>query len=264
MSNKRHNTRRTTSTDEDTITLSDINNKLDTNKEWMEDKFSGISQHLERISHRVTVIEDEQKEQAKALTYYGQEIDSIKKEISDLKNQYSEMQPATSSFSKLSKSIKLIEQEKRNKTLILDGIPVTNKENLYSIIEKLSDKLQIKYAEEDIDSIFRTKQTGDNPKRAIIVRFNKMSARDGLYDGRKVMVKNSITTKSLGYENSDKIFINEQLPKETQELFYKVRCKKRDLNYKYAWTYHGNIFMRKDKSSDAIRISSIRDLVDLN
>lgn len=264
MSNKRPNTRRAMSCDEDSITLSDINNKLDLTKEWMEDKFNGISQHLESIGHRVTVLEDEQKQQAKALTFYGEEIESIKNTLSNLQKEYSNLQPSASSFSSLSKSIKLMEQEKFNKTLILDGIPVTNRENLHSIIEKLSDSLDVDYKEEDIDGIFRTKQVGENPKRAIIIKFNKMSARDAFYDGRKCMVKKSITTKSLGYENTDKIFINEQLPKATQELFYKVRCKKRDLNYKYAWTYHGNIFMRKDKKSEAIKISSDKDLIDLS
>lgn len=264
MSNKKHITRQTSSITEDSITLSDINSKLDLTKEWMEDKFNGICQHLDRIGNRVTVLEDEQRQQAKALTYYGEEIESIKKSLCDLQKDYSDLQPSTSSLTKLSKSIQLIEQEKFNKSLILDGIPVTNKENLHAIIEKLSDSLDLSYNEQDIDGIFRTKQSGENPKRAIIIKFNKMSARDAFYDGRKSMVKKSITTKSLGYENSDKIFINEQLPKTTQELFYKVRCKKRDLNYKYAWTYHGNIFMRKEKTSEAIKISSDKDLIDLN
>ena len=39
-----------------------------------------------------------------------------------------------------------------------------------------------------------------------------------------------------------------------------ARQTKRNLGWKYVWTYHGNVFMRKSKEEDSIKIATKHDL----
>jgi DNA repair exonuclease SbcCD ATPase subunit len=233
------------------------------NKQWME--FKSISGQLEALSKRVTNLEVEQLEQAKSLTFYGDEIQEIKRSLEKIKAEREAIKESSSSFSKLTKSLDKVEQERNLKTLIIAGVPTTKNENLFSLIELLSKKLDVPYASNDIDNRFRATAKSDSSRPPIIiVKYNSMYARDALYDGRKQMVKKNVTTNTLGIEGKDSnIFINEQLSKQESDLFYRVRQRKKDLSYKYAWTFHGHVFMRKDKASDAVRIKSEDDLIDL-
>lgn len=251
------------SVDEPPLTMNDISKQLQENRQWMEGQFQAILKQFNEISERVTAVEKEQKEQGKALNFYGEELEVIKQEIVNIKTARNE---TTMSSSRISRSVEKIEQERNLKTLIVDGVPPTNKENLFMVIEKLAGELEVMCSSSDIDSVFRVKQKTDSPKQpAIIVKFNNMGARDALYDGRKRMVKKNITTKSIGMEGEigSSIYINEQLSKDELELFYKARQKKRELSYKYCWTFHGNVYMRKDRTTDPVRISNSTGLIDL-
>lgn len=258
------------SVDEQLLTTNDISKQLSEDRKWMEGKFQAIegqfkaiSNQINAINGRITSLESEQKEQGKALIFYGEEIEALKREILNIQTVGNE---ATISGSRISKSVGKMEQERNLKTLLINGVPPTNKENLFMVIEKLAKELEVSCSAVDIDSIFRIKPKHDSSKApAIIVKFNNMGARDALYDGRKQMVKKTITTKSIGIggENGSPIYINEQLSKDEMELFYKARQKKKELSYKYCWTFHGNVYMRRERTSDPIRITNCASLIDL-
>ena len=96
-----------------------------------------------------------------------------------------------------------------------------------------------------------------------MVKFNNTSSRDRLYNARLNLHKNSITPSSLGLSQSNKIFINEALSKSQRSLFYKARSAEGQLGLRYIWTYHGSIFMRKSKETDAIKITTEEELSQL-
>ena len=89
-----------------------------------------------------------------------------------------------------------------------------------------------------------------------MVKFSKASARDSLYNNRKNLTKKGVNTDTLGFRGTQKIFINEVLSKTQQKLFYHARKRKEQLNWRYVWTYHGQVFMRKDHDSDAVKIAT--------
>ena len=247
----------------DDFCLADVMRKLEDNRRWMEEKFNSISNTIDLLCSRVKLLEDEKSEHAKTLQFYGAEIEELKSKLGELERNRDV--PTVSSITKLQKSLRKVEQDRNLKTLVINGVPATKNENLFALIEKLSESLELKYSPCDIDSIFRVKPKSDSPKPAVrVVKYMNMCARDAFYDGRKQMIKKNVTTKTLGINDSDdKIYINEQLNSQEAELFYKSRKRKHELSYKYAWTFHGNVFMRKTKSSDAIRIDSEKDLIDL-
>lgn len=66
-------------------------------------------------------------------------------------------------------------------------------------------------------------------------------------------------------DNEDnEIYIGENLTATQRELFYKVRQHKTKHNYKYAWTKHGTIYIKKTEQDRALRIDSVEDLEEEN
>ena len=61
-------------------------------------------------------------------------------------------------------------------------------------------------------------------------------------------------------KSDNKIYINEVLDENQHQLFYQARKKRRELNYRYIWTYHGNIYMKRDTDSEIMKITSSADL----
>lgn len=249
----------------DEVSLADIMRKLDENKNWMEEKFKKLSSTIDSLCFRVKTLEDEQKEHIKTLEFYGAEIEDLKAKLAAASQDYSNFK-TTQDMSHISKSIKKIESENMLKTLVLSGIPESKKEDLPSVIEKMCETLNTTFTKSDIDAVYRVKKQKDSSSsdpQIVNIRFNSMIARDNFYDSRKYMAKNNFNSTDLGFDKENKIYINEKLSKATQELFYYARMKKKELNYKYAWTYHGNIFLREQKSTEAIRIASKEDLTKL-
>ena len=99
--------------------------------------------------------------------------------------------------------------------------------------------------------------------------FHRLCMRDKLYNARRMIRQNSIDTKSLGFHQNN-IYTNEYpsniqwistptstpLSRAQQRLFYKARKSKTTEVWKYAWTFHGQVFMRKTKSDDPVKITS--------
>ena len=89
-----------------------------------------------------------------------------------------------------------------------------------------------------------------------MVKFSKASVGDSLYNARKKFTKKGVNTDTLGFRGTQKIFINEVLSKSQQKLCYHARKRKKQWNWRYVWTYHGHVFMRKAHDSDAVKIAT--------
>ena len=113
--------------------------------------------------------------------------------------------------------------------------------------------------------VFRIKNDLSSSKPPLImVKFNNTSSRERFYNARLNLHKNSITTNSLGLNQSNKIFINEALSRAQRSLFYKARSTKTQLKWRYVWTYHGSIYMRENRQTNAIKITSEEELRQLS
>ena len=148
-----------------------------------------------------------------------------------------------------------LQADKNLKTLRITGVTKTH--NVTKLATVMSCTNINKH---DIESVFRPKEKDGSPTDLIKVRFTTKSKRDEFYSGRKCLAKNNLTTKDLGLSTSSKIFITESLSRATQSLFYHARKCKTELNYKFIWTYHAQIFMRKSNDVDMVKITTQESL----
>ena len=99
--------------------------------------------------------------------------------------------------------------------------------------------------EADIDTVYRSKKIEYVHPPNIIIKFQTLSQRDIFYVARKMLSKKNITTQNLGLG----IYVNEWLYPSEQHLFYLARKKKNGNGYQFVWTFHCQVFMRKDRSA---------------
>ena len=61
----------------------------------------------------------------------------------------------------------------------------------------------------------------------------------------------------------DRPFINENLTQKRKQLFWQTKQKAKELNYKFIWTFNGQIFIRKNVRRNKIQVKSVNDLNNL-
>lgn len=68
------------------------------------------------------------------------------------------------------------------------------------------------------------------------------------------------SSELFGGNNSGLVYINELLPKETFDLYMKVRQEKKKCLWKSAWHEFGYIYIKKSEKSEVVRIDNKSDL----
>ena len=254
------------------LNMQQILERFDDNRDYMEKQFNKLNATISSICSRLDAVESKQTEYEQALTFCGEEIADLKKKLNVLKQTRqqeddslrSQMSALVHDRHKNSEdingvrdSLDKMHKEKSYLNLTLSGIPVTPRENTCTIVTMLAAKMEVSITEADLITAYRTKN------RNIYVKFHSQIMRDKLYNARKQLQTKEITTKSLGLSDDVKIYINEVLDEKQHELFFKARKRRKELNYRYIWTYHGNIYMKQDSTSDILKITSSADLSNL-
>lgn len=103
------------------------------------------------------------------------------------------------------------------------------------------------------------KYKGKMSTPAIIAKFVRRDTKDKFYKARKQL--KDCTTGELGYEVSNRIFINESLTEENRGVFNESLKFKKEQKFAFIWTSNGKTYLRKNKDSRAIVINSKEDLM---
>jgi len=151
-----------------------------------------------------------------------------------------------------------LEQYTRKHNLEIHGISASSEENLPEKIIKLGKVLNVHIVNNDIDICHRvaTRRSNGDP-RPIIVRFRSYRAKSELYKARKHLKSASLSNY---FQNTEAVYINENLTNYRRDLFAKVRKFKKNNNWHSAWTMDGKIFIKKYQSDQVKRIYEAEDL----
>ena len=152
------------------------------------------------------------------------------------------------------------EQYLRRDCLVISGIPKTPEENTDEIVKEVATLMDVDLDVSDISISHRlpTKSASSYPN--IIVKFTRRECKDNIYRQRKRLKEYTISDINLGRVAGNKIFISESLTANNKQLFDKCLEYKKEHRYKYIWTWHGKIFLRKDERSLPWQIKTINDL----
>jgi hypothetical protein len=152
----------------------------------------------------------------------------------------------------------------RRECLEICGIPCLNdQENTNSIIKDIAKEINVDITDTNMSPSHLLKSNVSYKGKSknsppIIVKFTWRVTKDKLYKAHKKL--NRLTTKDLGYVIEQRIFIMESLTKTNKDLFNMAYNLKKKYQYKFIWTYNGNIYLWRNELSPVINIKNQRDI----
>lgn len=177
---------------------------------------------------------------------------SLRSQLLDVKNDLKQQKDAINEY----------EQYSRRDCLELSGIPLKPRESTNQIVMGIAEEIGVEIAEEDISVSHRLPSRNRNPDRppVIIAKFVRRDTKERLYRARKALWNK--TTRDLGFQTDNRIYISESLTQKNRDLFKKCLQVKKTLKYKFIWTNSGRVYLRKDErpESRALHVASESDL----
>ena len=187
---------------------------------------------LEGLNERIASLESKNESLVK-------ENDSLRTENMLLREKVEELEFTTDN----------LEQYSRRNNLRLSGIPETpTNSNTDKVILDLCKDLGISLSESDIDRSHRVGRPNGPKPRQIIVKFTSYRARQKLFKERTQLKKS--------HRN---VYVNEDLTKKRNKLFYDARQLLRRSLVDGAWSSDG-VIMVKDKLNKIHRVQRTSDL----
>lgn len=122
-------------------------------------------------------------------------------------------------ITELEKAVDRIERLSRSKNIVIDGIPLSDKENLFDICSWIGSSLNVPVKDGDIDTVFRIKST--SKIQSIIVCFFSKYQRDRFLES---YTKKQLKLSDIGWTGTDsRIFLNEHLTMKYSKLYKMAR-----------------------------------------
>lgn len=223
---------------------------------------------LEEIKETVTSVEQAIQEMS---TKYDEVIIEMKQQNTDIANlrkrvEKLEVEVKDQEIDKLRQELNDLDQYGRRLNLEVHGLPHHVNENLLEKLNCLADDLELPHLSgHDIEAVHRiplksradaVDDEKDKPSTEksekvppVLVRFTSRATRDA-WLGKKAQLK----------ESDSKIFLNENLTAQNKKLFWHMKTRAAEKEYKFAWLKNGKFFVRRGPRARVIRIITMEDL----
>lgn len=239
---------------------------------------------LRTVENEISLLHEKSDYAIGSLTYISNEYDDF---IINSSKLVEENQTLNSSISRLNKNydqinkrltttendLERLEQYGRRENLEIHGVPFTKNEDTNKIVLKVAEELKVRISDKDISTSHRlfnnaSSQLTQNLESTdqyppIIVRFTNRDKRNELFTKRPKVNSRSARPSFNSNMNSPKFVLKENLTKFRKNLLTEAKKLQQSLDFKFLWTWQGQIFIRKHESSRPIKISSLRDLENL-
>lgn len=211
----------------------------------------------------------------------SQQVDSIRNSIDFLSKQYDLVSEKISvlegqrkdnlaAIQNLEDKLENTEKYQRSSSVEIRNIPAMKPEtkgDLSELVLRISQLVNIPLRPTDIKDIFRINSKSSN--KSIIVDFSTVIYKEKFLHAIKTYnnanKNNKLNTSNLKFDLPAKpIFISENLTSKMRKIFYLAREYAKCNNYKYCWTSHGKVYLRRNDGAAHVRIVSEQDLSKLS
>ncbi|XP_039755222.1 uncharacterized protein LOC120630138 [Pararge aegeria] len=203
-----------------------------------------------------------------SLDFFSSKYDEIKHELDEAKNDMHLLKKVNEDLRtdvrNLHSRLYLFERESRACNLEIHCVPEHRNENLVNMVEQIGKITGNPIKEGQISKCTRiAKLNKDSPRpRTVLVKFFSPITRDQFYASIIKFNKNKskedkLNTSHLGLAGEKYgVFIMEHLSPEAKALHAQARKFKKENQWQFVWSRNGNIFMRKNISSDVVYIKN--------
>lgn len=159
-----------------------------------------------------------------------------------------------------------LKQKSINSDVIITGIPEVKDEKLFDVVNKVLHEYKLTLRNTDYSSIYRMKSKTNTTKFSpICIEFYSRIPKGAIITQQKNLGPILLNTIDTSLPNTDlrKIFFKDRLIKYNMELLKEARKFKADNGYKYVWFQNTDILLKKNETSQNLRIRSKADLLRL-
>ena len=202
--------------------------------EFMNKKFEDVLKELKEVK-----VENEK---------YKKDVDMLKEKVVYLEEEVCELK-----------------NEQLRDNLEISGLPHKDGENCNLIAFNVCRQVYPDIKQEDIVDAFRMGSAKDKEgrprmQRNMLVKLKEKKVRNLIYKNKKRL--KGVDTAKLGLSAEKKrLYINENLSRESKFLFSKANALRKEKSWRYIWTDFGAILLRKADDSKVLRVRSEKDLV---
>ncbi|XP_039300939.1 uncharacterized protein LOC120356147 [Nilaparvata lugens] len=144
------------------------------------------------------------------------------------------------------------EQYSKLRNIVIQGIPETKGEDIYSLLDAVAKALKVTYQQGEISNAHRLAPSRNNYPTAIVVSFVRRPVRaEWLQAARTIKMKASDVNASFG---ATPVFINEHLSKHNSYLLKQAKNRVKAGELSHAWVREGKVFVRKTPDARARRV----------
>lgn len=159
-----------------------------------------------------------------------------------------------------------LKQNAVNSDVIITGIHEVKDEKLLDVVNKVLQEYKLVLRNTDYNSIYRMKNKSDTSKFSpICIEFYSGALKGAIIKQQKILgpVLLHMIDKSLPETDLRKIYFKDRLIKYNMELLKAARRFKADNNYKFVWYQNSDVLLKKNETSQCVKIRSPADLVRL-
>ncbi|XP_022819316.1 uncharacterized protein LOC111362541 [Spodoptera litura] len=228
----------------------------------------------------------ELRQQLSSLPTLVSSIKSIKEELIELKKSFEfssgrlddfdarlvELEVKASEFDNLRDTVSSLQAEvvstrsdfcsfdhrTRLNNVEIKGVPVKKNENLFSVLDAISSKINYNCPKTQINYISRVPIHNSKEKLVIVSFLNRYIKDDFIAAAR---ANKELSTKDIGVQGPPhRIYVNDHLSIEYKKLLNRAKTAAKEKQYEFVWVKHGKIHVRKDVNCKTFIVRRESDL----
>ncbi|KAI5642580.1 hypothetical protein NE865_05347 [Phthorimaea operculella] len=197
-----------------------------------------------------------------SVDYLTKQNEELKKQIIDLESQAKEDKKR---ITLLEDKIEDLQRGQRKTNLEIKNVPKRaneTKEDLLELVTCLATNIGCSVDKSDVKDIYRVRsKKADAVNTSIVVETNSNMLKTDIIKMSKqfnMRSQNKLCAKHLGFRTAEDtpIFVSEHLTPRSARLHFLARELAKTKAYKFCWTAHGKIYVRKTDNSPIISITN--------
>ena len=242
-------------------TIGDIKKVLEEEIRPLRSKLLSIEEKFDTLQNLVDFMSAKYDELLKQIQGSNEKVVTL---ISDVKNLKRDFVGTQKRALELTKDMDDLAQYLRRDCIEISGLKPTESMSCIELVKALGKDMQVDLKDDDISTAHPIPRYDKSADEKIIVKFTRRDDRDEFYSNRKKVagrkanslkcLKDACATK--GVDLNKKIYISESLTPTKKKLFGSVNKLKKELKWKFIWTNHGRIYLKKGEDTQTHKIDS--------
>lgn len=228
----------------------------------LDDFKNTIMNVLKDLQTTVSEIKEQNVKLQESVDFTAHKYDEILTKMKEMEEERKEDKRCIRS---LEDKIDKLEQQNRATSIEIRNLPKKTGENKKDLQDTLLDICKIinmPTHESQVKDIFRNH---NKTTSSVIVEFNTVKHKESMLNSVKKFNKNNsnnkLNTEHLQIKGPKiPIYFSENLSTKTKRLYYLAREFAAYEKYKFCWTTHGKVYLRKEEGTPLYRINSEEDI----